>query len=101
MRRVVAFSLIILSACGNYAFGQQAAPVAAPVVAPAAPVAAPAAAAPDASGKYMLREGTDVNLKFAQDLSSKTSSEGDPVALILVDDLMVGNVVVAKAGAHA
>lgn len=56
---------------------------------------------PDASGKYMLREGEDVNLKFAQDLSSKTSSEGDPVALILVDDLKVGNVVVAKAGAHA
>jgi hypothetical protein len=49
----------------------------------------------------MLREGEDVNLTFAQDLSSKTSSEGDPVALTLVDDLKVGNVVVAKAGAHA
>ena len=49
----------------------------------------------------MLREGEDVNLVFAQDLSSKTSSEGDPVALTLVDDLKVGGVVVAKAGAHA
>ncbi|AEU34380.1 PEGA domain-containing protein [Granulicella mallensis MP5ACTX8] len=49
----------------------------------------------------MLREGEDVNLQFAQDLSSKTSSEGDPVTLILADDLKVGNVVVAKAGAKA
>ncbi len=49
----------------------------------------------------MLREGEDVYLKFAQDLSSKTASDGDPVALVLVDDLKVGNVVVAKAGSHA
>jgi hypothetical protein len=56
---------------------------------------------PDASGKYMLREGDDVDLQFAQDLSSKTSSEGDPVAFTLTDDLKVGNVVVAKAGAKA
>jgi hypothetical protein len=68
---------------------------------PAAAAAAPASTGPDANGKYMLREGEDVNLTFAQDLSSKTSSEGDPVALTLVDDLKVGNVVVAKAGAHA
>jgi hypothetical protein len=66
-----------------------------------AAAAAPASTGPDANGKYMLREGEDVNLTFAQDLSSKTSSEGDPVALTLVDDLKVGNVVVAKAGAHA
>ena len=56
---------------------------------------------PDASGKYKLREGEDVNLQFAQDLSSKTSSEGDPVTLTLVDDLKVGGVVVAKAGSKA
>jgi hypothetical protein len=49
----------------------------------------------------MLREGVDVNLTFAQDLSSKTAAEGDPVALTLVDDLKVGDVVVARAGAHA
>ena len=49
----------------------------------------------------MLREGVDVNLRFSQDLSSKTAAEGDPVALVLVDDLKVGDVVVAKAGAHA
>ena len=49
----------------------------------------------------MLREGEDVNLQFSDDLSSKTASEGDPVELILTDDLKVGTVVVARAGAHA
>jgi hypothetical protein len=49
----------------------------------------------------MLREGEDVNLQFAQDLSSKTSSEGDPIAFTLADDIKVGDVVVVKAGAKA
>jgi hypothetical protein len=34
-------------------------------------------------------------------LSSKTASEGDPVVLVLADDVKVGDVVVAKAGAKA
>jgi hypothetical protein len=84
---------------------------AAPAPAPATPAAAPAAAplplptppppGPDAYGRYMLREGEDVNLQFAQDLSSKTSSEGDPIAFTLADDIKVGDVVVVKAGAKA
>ena len=119
MRRLLVSSFVIFSAIGSCAVGQQATPPAAPAtttaptvaVAPAVPVAAPApvvasapapvAMNPDASGKYMLRESEDVNLQFAQDLSSKTSSEGDPVELVLADDLKVGNVVVAKAGAKA
>jgi hypothetical protein len=111
MRRLLASLLAVLCGFGNFAFAQQAvAPIlaAAPVVAPAsavtptAAVAVPASsAAPDASGKYMLRDGTDVNLQFSQDLSSKTSSEGDPVTLTLVDDVKVGDVVVAKAGSKA
>src|SRR5437879_33854 len=108
MRRLLASLLVILSASGNFAIAQQAVtPVPAPasLVAPAAAVTptatVPPPGAPDASGKYMLRDGTDVNLKFAQDLSSKTSSEGDPVTLTLVDDLKVGDVVVAKAGSKA
>jgi len=108
MRRLLASLLVILSGSGNFAIAQQAVtpvPAAVPIVAPAAaatPTAAvPAPSAPDASGKYMLRDGTDVNLQFAQDLSSKTSSEGDPVTLTLVDDLKVGDVVVAKAGSKA
>lgn len=120
MRRLLVSSLVVLSAAGSHAVGQQATPPTAPAtttaptvaVAPAVPAAAPSpvvasvpapavAMNPDASGKYMLHEGDDVNLQFAQDLSSKTSSEGDPVELTLADDLKVGNVVVAKAGAKA
>ena len=49
----------------------------------------------------MLREGVDVNLRFAQALTSKTAAEGDPVTFELVDDLKVGDVTVAKAGTKA
>ena len=108
MRRLLASLLVTLSGSGNFAFAQQAVtpvPPAASVVAPAALVTPPAPAsappAADASGKYMLRDGVDINLQFAQDLSSKTSSEGDPVTLTLVDDVKVGDVVVAKAGSKA
>lgn len=65
---------------------------------------APATASPAtavSSGMVMLREGTDVPLKFAQALSSKSAAEGDPVAFILDEDLKVGDVVVAKAGSKA
>lgn len=77
-----------------------------PVPALAIPVAAvttAAVATPNSatSGKYKLHEGDDVHLVFAQDLSSKTSSEGDPVVLTLSDDLKVDGVVVAKAGSKA
>lgn len=51
--------------------------------------------------KITLKEGTDVSLKFAQDLSSKTAEEDDPVNLVLAEDLKIGDVVVAKAGAKA
>jgi hypothetical protein len=51
--------------------------------------------------KLILKEGTDVHLKFAQDLSSKTAEEGDSVALVLDEDIKVGDVIVAKAGAKA
>ena len=51
--------------------------------------------------KLILKEGADVNLKFAQDLSSKTATEDDPVNLVLAEDVKLGDVVVAKAGAKA
>ncbi|NYF92105.1 hypothetical protein RBB79_20705 [Tunturiibacter empetritectus] len=104
MRSLLASLLLVLSGFGNPAFAQSAQQA---VTNPPAPAPLPAAAvaanpnAPDASGRYMLRDGTDVNLQFAQDLSSKTASEGDPVTLTLVDDLKVGNIVVAKAGDKA
>lgn len=48
-----------------------------------------------------LAEGTDVKLKFSESLSSKTANNGDPVNLILDEDIKVGDVVVAKAGCKA
>ncbi|WP_353070240.1 hypothetical protein RBB75_08980 [Tunturibacter empetritectus] len=107
MRSLLASLLLVLSGFGNPALGQSAQSAQQAVTNPPAPAPLPAAAvaanpnAPDASGRYMLRDGTDVNLQFAQDLSSKTASEGDPVTLTLVDDLKVGNIVVAKAGDKA
>jgi hypothetical protein len=64
-------------------------------------VPTPAPAGAPASSKLMLREGTDVKLKFSEDLSSKTANEGDPVNLVLDEDVKVGDVVVAKAGCKA
>jgi len=57
--------------------------------------------AADTPAKLVVKEGTDVKLKFAQDLSSKTAAEDDPVNLVLDEDLKVGDVIVAKAGAKA
>jgi len=56
---------------------------------------------PGPDQKLVLKEGTDVKLRFAQELSSKTASEGDPVNFVLDEDLKVGDVVVARAGAKA
>ena len=71
---------------------------------PAVPTPArPANAAPadPNAGKYLLREGTEVSLKFATDVSSRYATEGDKVPLTLVSDVKVGDVVVVKQGAKA
>jgi len=81
---------------GTAAPAQPAAPAAPAAAIPAAP-AAPAAPA----GKLLLKEGTEVKLKFLDDLSSKTATEGDPVNFELAEPLKVGDVVVAKSGAKA
>lgn len=49
----------------------------------------------------LLREGTEVSLKFKDDLNSKTAQDGDPVEFILDDDMKVGDAVVIAKGAHA
>jgi glucose/arabinose dehydrogenase len=72
----------------------QPAPQSSPAVQPQAQAAEPPA-------KLILKEGTDVKLKFAQDLSSKTATDDDPVNLVLDEDLKVGDVTVVKAGAKA
>lgn len=72
-----------------------------PTTTPSATPGSSAAVAPDANGRYLLRDGEDVQLKFAQDISSKTASDGDSVMFTLDEDLKVGGVVVAKSGAKA
>ena len=81
----------------------QATPAPAPqsAVAPA-PAAATAPASATASvvplnGKYELHDGDDIPLKFAQDLSSKTAMDGEPVNFVLDGDIKVGDVVVIKS----
>src|SRR5215813_3632098 len=72
----------------------------APAPAPATTVANTTPAAPPVQ-KLVLKEGSDVQLKFAQDVTSKTATEGDTVNLVLDQDLKLGDVVIAKAGAKA
>lgn len=72
---------------------------AAPAAAPAAPTATPPA--DEHAGKLLLKEGTEVPLKFATDESSRYATEGDKVELTLVSDLRVGDVVLVKQGAKA
>ncbi|WP_229738991.1 hypothetical protein [Edaphobacter dinghuensis] len=95
MRPMLAGSLVLILAFVQVGSSQETSSAAATTT------AAPAAAVAQAPEKYTLAEGTDVELQFAQDLSSSTSFEGDPVALTLVKDLKVGDVVVAKAGSSA
>jgi hypothetical protein len=49
----------------------------------------------------LVREGTQVTLKFESDLSSKTAHIGDTVEFQLDDDLKVGDSIVVPKGAHA
>jgi hypothetical protein len=64
-------------------------------------VPAQAPVPPAAPSKLVLTDGTDVYLAFDEDMTSKTANEGDTVAFVLTEDLKVGDVVVAKAGAKA
>jgi hypothetical protein len=49
----------------------------------------------------LLRETTQVNLKFVADVNLKTAHVGDPVDFVLDDDVKVGGAVVISKGAHA
>jgi hypothetical protein len=49
----------------------------------------------------LLKDGTEVPLTFAAEISSKTAHEGDPVEFLLDDDLKVGEKIVAAKGSHA
>lgn len=49
----------------------------------------------------ILREMTEVPLKFAEDVNSRTAKQGQAVEFVLAQDLKVGDAVVAKAGSRA
>jgi hypothetical protein len=92
--RTLAGSVVLVLCFGSAALAQDPQPSPTPSVA-----AAPAAAVvPD---KLTLKEGADVSLKFAQDVNSKTANDDDPVALVLDQDIKIGDMVVVKAGAKA
>jgi len=86
--------------CFSFIAAAQSAPAttqAAQPVAQGSQAVQPQAPAAEQPAKLILKEGTDVKLKFAQDLSSKTATDDDPVNLVLDEDLKVGEVTVAKA----
>ena len=72
-----------------------------PPAPPSSQAAQPPTQTAEPPAKVILKEGTDVKLKFAQDLSSKTAADDDPVNLVLDEDLKVGDATVVKAGAKA
>ena len=49
----------------------------------------------------LIREGTEIALKFESDLNSKTAVDGDPVEFVLDNDLKIGETTLVKKGAHA
>lgn len=53
------------------------------------------------AGGCLLREGTQVTLKFASEITSKTAHDGDPVEFVLSDDVKVGDETVIKKDSHA
>ena len=61
----------------------------------------PSAIADSVQQQLTLREGTEVALEFEQNVSSATAEEDDKVNFRLADDLKIGEVPVAKAGAIA
>ncbi len=107
----------LMAVVGPSALAEQSAPVQVSTPAQAAPSdahgqpadAKPAEAPPaglanvsaSAPAKIVLKEGTPVDLKFTEKLSSKHAKVGDPVELVLDQDLAVGPTIVAKKGAKA
>lgn len=100
MRLKLMLSFIFLAGCFSAAFSQQTQSATVEPVKATTTEPAPASASASTE-KLVLKDGSDVKLKFAEAISSKTATEGDSVNLLLDEDLKIGNVVVAKAGSKA
>ena len=61
-----------------------------------AQAAAPPQAALSSTNKVLLKAGTELRLRFAQRVDSKTAVVGDPVEMRLDEDLLVDGQLVAK-----
>src|SRR5258708_33798214 len=72
MRRLLASLLVVLSASGNFALGQDKAPT----VPASAPVAAPSQPPPPNT----LQDGTAIKLRLAENLTSATAKAGQQVS---------------------
>jgi hypothetical protein len=51
--------------------------------------------------KVTLKEGTEVHLRLAQKLTSKTATVGEPVEFVLAEDLKIGEDIVVRKGTRA
>ncbi len=91
MRRILASSLVVLSAVGNSAYCQKA-------VAPSTPVAtAPTGPLPPNT----LQDGTAVKLRLTENLTSATAKAGQKVSFEVLDEVDVEGVPVIAKGAQA
>lgn len=100
LRRKILAIVSMLSLLAVYAPGM-AAQQATPATEPSTPAPAAGQTAPATPAKVTLKEGTEVNLKLAQTLSSKTAAVGDSVEMLLDQDLIVDKTLVAKKGSRA
>lgn len=102
--RATALAAAAALACG--AANAQTSMAAAPSTAPLAPTAAtvpapaPAPAAAPTSGKVVLTEGTEIEIKMSEKLSSGTSQTGDRFSFNLAEPIDLGGGVVIPAGYH-
>ena len=81
-KRITVPGLLILLTCAGLAAQNPASGAAAP-------------------GSLVLREGAEVKLRFAEDVSSKSAAMDDPVTLTLDEDIRIGDVIVGRSGAKA
>jgi hypothetical protein len=93
MRRLLSSLLVVLSASGNFALGQDKAP--------AAPVSAPVAAPSQPPPPNTLQDGTAIKLRLAENLTSATAKMGQQVSFEVVEEVEVEGVPVIAQGAQA
>lgn len=97
MRRILASSLVVLSASGNLALGQKAA-----VPAPAA-ISASTTATKTSTPRppNTLQDGTPVKMRLAENLTSASAKTGQQVAFEVLEEVNVEGVPVIAKGAPA